>query len=183
MDLGSNMATVHEESEFRDSVEPQKLLIYSKKLNQGLRNEIPTLNALQDDIKAIRSVVFIYITNAIPFKKRSTSGMVSFSIFEEEMAILDGLLEHVLKLYDPSHHVSGDVLEERLSALPLQLNALFNTEIEESAQKGKEIDQKVMMRLIIENQKRTEVLEHIYRITNRIKDLRRAIEEGDVEGS
>lgn len=184
MDLGRNMATFNKEGEFRTSVEPQELFIHSKTLNQGQRNEILILDALQDDIKAIRSVVFIYMTNAVPLKKRSTSGMVCFSIFQEEMAILDGLLENVLKFYEPSHHVSDDVLEERLGVLPLQLNALFNTEVEEAAQKGKEIDQKAMMRMIIENQKRTEVLQHIYRITNRIKDLRRgSIQEDYIEGS
>lgn len=135
------------------------------------------LDSLQDNIKAIQSVIVLRINDYVSTKTSKTSSMVSFSILEEEMKILDGLLEHVLGASKPSIDQSGDVSEKSLMALPAQLSALFNMEIREVAQEGIVLDEKLMMRMVEENQKRTNVLRHIELVANKVKEVTRDIQD------
>lgn len=134
------------------------------------------VNSLQDNIRGIRSVIVLRMKDSLLIKTRKTSSMVSFSILEEEMDILDGLLELVLGACESSNGRIGGVLDGRLTALPAQLNALFNMEIREAAQEGSEIDEKVMMHMVVENQKRTNVLRHIELVADNVKELTRNIQ-------
>lgn len=129
------------------------------------------LDSLQDNIKAIQSIILLRMNNSMSSKARSTSSMVSFSILEEEMKILDGLLERVTGSYNPPHDENGDGLETKLMALPTQLSALFNMEIREAAQEDSDIDEKMMMDMVVENQKRTSVLRHIELVANKVKEV------------
>lgn len=129
-----------------------------------------TADSLQDNIRGIQSVIGLRIKDCLSNKRGKTSSMVSLSILEEEMKILDGLLEHVLGACEPSDDRIGGVLE-KLMALPAQLNALFNMEIREVAQEGSEIDEKTMMYMVMENQKRTNVLRHIELVADKVKRL------------
>lgn len=131
------------------------------------------IDSLQDNIKGIQSVICLRMKDSLLTKRRETSSMVSFSILEEEMKILNGLSEHILEACEPSNDRSGGMLEEKLMALPAQLNALFNMEIREVAQEGSEIDEKVMMHMVMENQKRTNVLRHIELVAEKVKGLTR----------
>lgn len=131
------------------------------------------LASLQDNIKAIQSIILLRMNGSTSSKTRNTSSMVSFSILEEEMEILDGLLERVTGSDKPPTDKDGDVLERKLMALPTQLSALFNTEIREAAYEGSEIDENVMMDMVVENQKRVSVLRHIELVANKVKEVTR----------
>lgn len=134
------------------------------------------VNSLQDNIRGIRSVIVLRMKDSLLIKTRKTSSMVSFSILEEEMDILDGLLELVLGACESSNgRIGGVVLDGKLTALSAQLNALFNMEIREAAQEGSEIDEKVMMHMVVENQKRTNVLRHIELVAGNVQELTRNI--------
>lgn len=130
-----------------------------------------TLASLHDSIKAIQSVVLLRMNASLPSKTSTTSSMVSFSILEEEMEILDGLLKHVAGSCKPSDDESRDLLETKLVALPTLLGALFNMEIREAVDDGSDIDDKVMMQMVVANQRRTNVLRDIERIAKRVKDV------------
>lgn len=131
------------------------------------------LASLQDNIKAIQSIILLRMSSSMSSKTRSTSSAVSFSILEEEMEILDGLLEHVTGSSKPPNDENGDVLENKLMALPTQLSALFNTEIREVTHEGNDIDEQIMMDMVVENQKRVSVLRHIELVANKVKDVTR----------
>lgn len=128
-----------------------------------------TLGSLQDNIKAIQSVILFRMNNSMLSETSTTTSMVSFSILEEEMEILDGLLGHVTGSFKPSHDQSAELLQTKLMALPTLLSALFNMEIREAAEKGSDIDEKNMMDMVMENQKRTNVLRDIEGIANQVK--------------
>lgn len=128
------------------------------------------LHSLKDDIKAIQSVVRLRM-DSMPTKKRNTSSMVSFSILEEEMTILDVLLEHVTTCDMPAIGLDCSELEKKLMALPTQLNALFNMEIKEAAQEGTDIDDKIMLHIVVENQKRTNILRHLNSIAKKVQGV------------
>lgn len=125
-----------------------------------------TLKSLQDNIKAIQSVILFRMNDSMLSKTSTTSSMVSFSILEEEMEILDGLLGHVL---GSSLDQSAELLETKLMALPTLLSALFNMEIKEAAERGSDIGEENMMDMVMENQKRTNVLRDIDGIANQVK--------------
>lgn len=135
---------------------------------QADQNDV--LGSLQDNVKAIQSVVLLRKNSSMLSKTRSTISMVSLSILEEETKILDELLEQAAGVHEPSNHLNSDGTEKRLMDLPTQLSALFNMEIQEAAQGGSEIDDKVMMHMVIENQKRTDVLRQIELIANKVKE-------------
>lgn len=140
------------------------------------------LASLQDNIKAIQSIILLHMNSSTSSKTRSTSSAVAFSILEQEMEILDGLLEHVTGSYKPTNGEDDDVLEKKLTALPTQLSALFNTEIREVAHEGIEIDDEVMMDMVVENQKRVSVLRHIELVANKVKEVTRNNQD-DASGS
>lgn len=129
-----------------------------------------TLDSLHESIIAIQSVVLSRMNTSMPSKTSTTSSMVSFSILEEEMEILDGLLKHVMGSYNSSDE-SRDLLEIKLVALPTLLGALFNEEIREAVEDGVDIDDKVMMDMVVANQRRTDVLRDIESIAKRVKDV------------
>lgn len=129
------------------------------------------LDSLQDKIKAIQSVIVLRMNDSASNKTSKTSSVVSFSILEDEMRILDSLLEQVQGASEPSTDQSGDVPEQSLMALPSQLNALFNMEFREVAEEGSIIDETVMMDMMVENQKRTNVLQHIEAVANKVKEV------------
>ncbi|KAH8752987.1 hypothetical protein F5883DRAFT_651143 [Diaporthe sp. PMI_573] len=135
------------------------------------------LDSLHDNIKAIQAVVLLRMSDSMASKTSRTSSMVSFSILEEEMEILDGLSKHVTGSYKPPDDQSGDLLEIKLMALPTLLNALFNMEIREAVEQGSDIDDNAMMTMVMENQKRTNVLRDIDGIANRVKEVTRNIQE------
>jgi hypothetical protein len=135
------------------------------------------LDSLHDNIKAIQAVVLFRMSDSMASKTSRTSSMVSFSILEEEMEILDGLSKHVTGSYKPPDDQSGDLLEIKLIALPTLLNALFNMEIREAVEQGSDIDDNAMMNMVMENQKRTNVLRDIDGIANRVKEVTRNIQE------
>lgn len=135
---------------------------------QADQNDV--LGSLQDNVKAIQSVVLLRKNSSMLSRTRSTISMVSMSILEEETKILDELLEQAAGVYEPSNHLNSDGVEKRLMDLPTQLSALFNMEIQEATQGGSEIDDKVMMHMVIENQKRTDVLRQIELIAFKVKE-------------
>ncbi|KAK7707788.1 hypothetical protein SLS63_013662 [Diaporthe eres] len=132
----------------------------------------------ENNIKAIQSIIHLRMSSSMSSKTRSTSSAVSFSILEEEMEILDGLLEHVTGSSKPPNDENGDVLENKLMALPTQLSALFNTEIREVTHEGNDIDEQIMMDMVVENQKRVSVLRHIELVANKVKDVTRNNQDG-----
>ncbi|KAI7784958.1 hypothetical protein LA080_008357 [Diaporthe eres] len=140
------------------------------------------LASLQDNIKAIQSIIHLRMSSSTSSKTRSTSSAVSFSILEEEMEVLDGLLEHVTGSSKPPNYENGGVLENKLMALPTQLSALFNTEIREVTNEGNDIDEQVMMNMVVENQKRVGVLRHIELVANKVKDIRRDNQDDESSG-
>lgn len=131
------------------------------------------LDSLQDNIKAIQSIILLRMNSSTSSKTRSTSSAVAFSILEEEMEILDGLLEQVTGSYKAPNDEDGDALENKLMALPTQLCALFNTEIREVTHEGNDIDDEVMMDMVVENQKRVSVLRNIELVANNVKEVTR----------
>ncbi|POS74328.1 hypothetical protein DHEL01_v207278 [Diaporthe helianthi] len=135
-----------------------------------------TLDSLRDSIQAIQSVVMLRMNTSMPSEASTTSRMVSFSILEEEMEILDGLLKHVVGSYKPSDDESCDLLETMLVALPTLLGALFNMEIREAVENGSEIDDKVMMEMVMANQRRTNVLRDVENIAKQVKDAIRTVQ-------
>lgn len=140
------------------------------------------LDSLQDNIKAIESVIILHMTDAQPTKTGRTSSMVSFSILKEEMSILDSLSQHVLAASSLSNDQIAGSLEKRIMALPAQLSAVFNMEIQEAAQKGSEIDDKDMMQMVLENRKRTDVLRRLEMIADRAKEIMRLIQDDAKRG-
>lgn len=142
---------------------------------QADQNDV--LSSLQDNVKAIQSVVLLRKNSPMLSKTRSTISMVSMSILEEETKILDELLEQAAGVHEPSNHLNSDGMEKRLMDLPTQLSALFNMEVQEAAQGGSEIDDKVMMHMVVENQKRTDVLRQIELIASKVKEATQHTED------
>lgn len=140
-------------------------------------NKHDVLDSLQDNVKAIQSVVLLRKNNSMLSKTRSTISMVSLSILEEETKILDELLEQAAGVHEPSDHLDSDGMEKRLMDLPTQLSALFNMEVQEAAQGDNEIDDKVMMHMVVENQKRTDVLRQIELIAHKVKEVTQHTED------
>lgn len=160
-DLEVSSAEKHEPSDYQnldeeDAKNDSRLAVVDKH---------DTLDSLQDNIKAIQSVILFRMNNSMLSETSTTTNMVSFSILEEEMEILDGLLGHVTG----SHDQSAELLQTKLTALPTLLGALFNMEIREAAEQGSDIDEKNMMNMVMENQKRTNVLRDIEGIANKVK--------------
>lgn len=143
----------------------------------ALADKRGVLNSLQDSIEAVQSVIILHMTGAQPIQTGKTSSMVSFSILKEEMSILDSLSQHVLAASSPSNDQNAGLLEKRIMALPAQLSAVFNMEIQEAAQKGSEIDDKDMMQMVLENRKRTDVLRRLEMIADRAKEIMRLIQD------
>ncbi|KAG8157466.1 hypothetical protein KVR01_012850 [Diaporthe batatas] len=145
---------------------------YENKDSRAPAGEIQgTIDSLHESIKAIQSAVLSRMNASMPSKESTTSSMVSFSILEEEMEILDGLLKHVVGSYKASDDESSDWLEIKLVGLPTLLSALFNMEIREAVEDGSDIDDNVMMEMVVANQTRTNILRNIEAIAKRVKDL------------
>ena len=179
------VATAHEDSRLQASAEAEQEPIdsqnfyehsVSKDSGPVVTDEHDMLHSLQDNIKALQSVILVRMDDSMLLNSRNTSSMVSFSILEQQMTILDGLLQHVLRLYTPTIHSDCPELENTLIALPVQLNALFNMEIQEAAQEGTDIDEEVIMHIVVENQKRTNILRHIDDIANKVRGVTRRSE-------
>lgn len=160
-DLEVSSAEKQESSDFQNLEEESA----KKDSRPVVMDKQDTLDSLQDNIKAIQSVILFRMNNSMLSETSTTTNMVSFSILEEEMEILDGLLGHVTG----SHDQSAELLQTKLTALPTLLGALFNMEIREAAEQGSDIDEKNMMYMVMENQKRTNVLRDIEGIANKVK--------------
>lgn len=167
-DLGPSLAVEQRSADSQNS---------NKDSQPAVADNRAILDSLQDKIKAIQSVIVLRLNDSASNKTSKTSSMVSFSILEDEMKILDSLLEQVLGASKPSTDQSGDVSEKSLMALPDQLNALFNMEIQEVDKEGSVINQKVMLEMIVENQKRTDVLRNIELVANKVKEVTQNIED------
>jgi hypothetical protein len=142
-----------------------------------------TMDFLQNKIQVIQSVILFRMRNSKPSDTSTTSSVrVSFSVLEEEMEILDTLSKHVMGSYKPWDDQTGDLMETKLTALPNMLNSLFNEEIQEAVERGSEIDEKTMMGMVVENQKRTAILRDLNYIAKQVKEATRNMSQNSRPG-
>lgn len=133
------------------------------------------LDELQQDVHALLSIIATQMADFQSLQHRQTSELAWFSVLGEESAILIDLKNQIEDLYEPSQgmgeRLSHEVLQGRFDALPVQLQAVFNMQCHERESQGGEIDDAEMMIMVLENQKRTDLLRSIQNILGRTEDV------------
>lgn len=104
----------------------------------------PNLEALQEHIYALISVISMQMATFRCLGQRQISELALFSIFEEEYGILMEFNDQIEDLYQPSdgmgEGLGHGLLQLRFDALPLQLQAVFNMDCQERERLSSEID-------------------------------------------
>lgn len=137
----------------------------------------PALEAIQEDIYALTSVLSMQMADFQSLKQRQVSELALFSVLEEAFEILMDLNDQVDDLYQPSNGMgeglAHGILQLRLDALPLQLQAVFNMDCQERERQGEEIGDDEMVAMVLQNQKRTEMLRAIQDVLGRKLEVSR----------
>lgn len=108
---------------------------------------------------------------------RKPSQMSYLSILETESAILTSLARQINDLLgNPNPNkvqdvLPEDVLQKELDAIPVQLQAVFNAQSLEHDQAAGQIDDKTMVEMAGDSQKRTEMVHNIERVLAEKKRL------------
>lgn len=133
------------------------------------------LTDVQQDVHALVPVIQMSMAEFRALKKNKTSELAWFSILEEEYGILVDLNNHIEDLRDPvddlGKGLAHEIIQHRFDALPVQLHAVFNMQCQEAEHQGSEIDDEEMVRMVLENQKRTEMLRNIQDMIKRTQDI------------
>lgn len=114
----------------------------------------------------------------------TTSAVAFLSVLAEETDMLTTMQTQIANLFvrERPDDVGGEeiVLEQKLDALPVQLQAVFNMQCREREQERQRsssrcvpIDERTMLRIVTENQKRTEIFRNIQRILADKREIRR----------
>lgn len=146
------------------------------------------LEEMQEEIQALLTVVWGQIMASTMLEQRQTSDLAWYSILEEERGILLDLNDEIHDLYDPLHGMEGvlayEIQQDRFDALPVQLHAVFNMRCREWELQGREVGDEEMARIVMENQKRTDILRGIQELINRklnvVLEIEKILEESDL---
>ncbi|KAK7734003.1 hypothetical protein SLS53_007998 [Cytospora paraplurivora] len=154
----------------------------------GLAESHRKLEEIQEDIQALLTVIWGQMMATTTLEQRQTSDIAWYSILEEERGILLDLNDEIHDLYDPLHGMEGmlayEILRDRFDSLPVQLHAVFNMRCREWELQGREIGDEEMTRIVMENQKRTDILRGIQELLDRklnvMIEMEKTLEESDL---
>lgn len=146
------------------------------------------LEEIQEEIQALLTVVWGQMMASTMLEQRQTSDLAWYSILEEERGILLDLNDEIHDLYDPLHGMEGvlayEIQQDRFDALPVQLHAVFNMRCREWELQGRELGNEEMARIVMENQKRTDILRGIQELLDRklhvVLEMEKILEESDL---
>lgn len=137
----------------------------------------PKIADLQENVYALLSVISMQMAGFRSLKQRKTSELAWFSILEEESSILTDLNNHIEDLYESpdgmGERLCLEILQIRFDAISVQLQAVFNMQCHERESQGGDVDDEEMMAMVLENQKRTEMLRSIQNVLERTEGLLR----------
>ncbi|ROW04771.1 hypothetical protein VMCG_04760 [Cytospora schulzeri] len=149
--------------------------VYIEQQIFALSHPDTSLEDLQGDVYALLAIISMHMADFRSLKQRQTSELAWFSILEEESAILIELNNQIEDLYEPPHgmgeKICHEVLQDRFDGLPVQLQAVFNMQCHERESQGGEIADDEMMQMVLENQKRTDMLRKIQTVLDKEQDI------------
>lgn len=142
------------------------------------------LNELQGEIQTVLSVIDIHLAHFASLDKNGAmiSDLAYLSVLRTEYAILTNLANQVTDIYGAPGGMGGEVaeaedaLQQEIDVLLLQLEAIFNTKCREVELKSIEIDDRGLMQMSIECQRRTEIIRNIDRLLKEKRRIRRETE-------
>ncbi|ROV99841.1 hypothetical protein VSDG_02990 [Cytospora chrysosperma] len=122
----------------------------------------PKIADLQENVYALLSVISMQMAGFRSLKQRKTN-----------------LNNHIEDLYESpdgmGERLCLEILQIRFDAISVQLQAVFNMQCHERESQGGDVDDEEMMAMVLENQKRTEMLRSIQNVLERTEGLLREL--------